>query len=407
MRLFGASGRWCLASLAGLIWLAATGLSVRAQDDALDDFEARYLEAVKRIEAQLIQAGQQIEAEQQALLDKLGKTHDELQAERERADRLASRLRALSGEASVAVDVAEPVSMEAVVGDDELRFLDHPEREVDALGMIRANKQVIGTVPAGTESMVLIWPDGLEAGEGLLRPDVRNEGGRGHLEIRRPMGSPLLLAQWWVEGTDFVWSWRAHSPIQSAEALAYLDRLLPRSRFEARRAGITLAGYQFRPVELDMDSADGASAAGVVLRPGLGPIRLGAEPAGYGWLLVSEDATHIEWVSLERSWQVTLGRDGRSVRVRESSGIERRIQELERQKDRWQRDAANGGGTGGMANRVRAEIERIDEQLQRLEAVRDRLSENRMGEAAIPVVRLMSQDEKTVLGRLPLAEGTP
>ncbi len=383
------------------VWFSALPLCVAAQSDpVLEDFETRYVEAVKQIEAQLLQAGQQIEDEQQALLDKLGKTHDELQAERRRADALEARLRALNGEASAVTDIdpgVTPTDQQAA------HWLAFPERSVNALGLMEAQDIRIGTVPLGTDTVAIVWPTDVALPDGAVRPSTATEGNRTHVQVATTLGPPRTLATLRVEGEALFWTWHALSPGDASDALAYLDTALPRCGFDAQRADVTLASLQFRPLDLLVGQrAD--TQSGVVLRPGIGRFRLGAEVATAGWVLLADRPDEVGWVSPALSWQVALAPDGESVTVRRGPGLERRTQDLERQRRQWEQDLArrDADAVGVDTARVQAELERIDEAQQKLESARQTLS-TQAGPLGSPVVRLLTPDGRIVLARLTLA----
>jgi hypothetical protein len=391
----------------GLIFmmvLAVPRIAVAQSEPALEDFEARYLEAVKVVEAQLQQASQQIEAEQKALLDKLGQTHEQLQAERRRADALEQQIKNLSGlprDSAAVTTASEPVA--AAAGGHG--FLDLPARTVNALGMIERTERVAGQVPQGTERVVIVWPPDVSAPEGSVRPTVRVDGKRAYLEAQQTLGPARTLASWEVDGTDLKWSWHPASPVEMASVLAYLDTALPRCRFEAQRVGVTLATYQLLPKELRV-AAEAASPQAVVLRPELGPLWLVVEQTPAQWILFTEREELVEWVSETRSWQVALGQDGASLTVRHGAGLEHRLRELARQREQWQQDLARSRTRGMPTSRIETELERIQKETQRLESIRQSLS-GVAEPSGNPVVKLMTRDRHLVLARLILVSEAP
>ncbi|MEM8782960.1 MAG: hypothetical protein AAGE65_08910 [Planctomycetota bacterium] len=392
-----------------------------------DEIEAQLQESLKNVQELLenVPTLQQIEADEAALRELLNDTQDDLQAERARRAALEAQLQRLTGEAGPDTPPAGTEPPGAAVMAESSRWLTLPARRINALGMLDTAAQPIGVVPTGTESLVPRWPAHVSLPDGVAWPGVEIDGLRTRVVQGDTLGGRRVLGEFELRGTQAFWAWRGGADTASTANDAWLEALLRRTPLEAQRAGVALASFQIAPREMGLPEALPPQGS-LSLRTAE---HLGIDPTMAGVILVVErdgiDARRLEaddrqagWIGRSTSTWVRLTDDGATLNVRQSSGLDTRLANLDRQRRAWQRDLRRADSRNDpVVQQARAELDRLDQETERLRALREgfdadartRGVENGLtpAAAAAPVIRLVDPVTGVVLLRLTLAPAAP
>lgn len=381
-----AAAWWCAAAsvVVAALWGA---LPASGQSDAeVDAWQQQVADQMKVIEQQLQDAGRQIESEQQALLGKLGRTHDELMAERQRSAALDAKVRALLGESAAGgagtgttgpgMGSGAPAAGGVVGG---VAWVELPRRRVGPLGLIEATDAVLAALPAGTDEVVLNMPSGLTPPEGAALPRLESAGLTVRLVYPGVLGEGRPVATLSGEGGEggvggeLMWRWHAISPTDMDRSLRFLDGVLRLSVIEARRAGVVLRRYQPAPVEVRVATDTAVRSLPLPVPTGVGGVRLEPESVPAGWAVLLSQPARVDYVSVDRYVSLRWNGDNGTVTVRTGPGLHGRLDAVRRERQGWERDLATASSGGAAAAgmdvaRITARLEALRESEEKLEA---------------------------------------
>lgn len=368
-----------MAACAFFGWPAAAP----AQDQREIDRQIEELEQVgplmEQLEADLRAAAQQIEAEEQALLDRLGRTHDELQRERERSRQLETQLNGL-----LRAPAAEPPPTDTaeVAPPTGLRWVKHPARIVSPLGLVRATDDRLTDLPLGVNGLRLRLPEPFNTDADFVAVRAVSHGDRVALEVPYATVGSMELAVLSIEDGALRWRWHAFSPSRINEALADLDARLRLATIETRMDGVAWTRYQFAPVRLTIEPR---ADLGVPLDLPAGvAAELVSPRAGPGWAVLEQSPRQTTWVGRGSSVSLVLDTTHNTVAATRGPGLTEKLEDLGRQRKAWASDLNSPPVPGAAAG---VDTARITAHLQLLAESETRLTQ--------------------ILGQLDAAPGTP
>ncbi|MEM9419621.1 MAG: hypothetical protein AAGA25_11315 [Planctomycetota bacterium] len=335
-----------------------------AQDSRDIDQQIDQLEAARQltdqIEQELRQAAQQVEDEQRALLDRLGRTHDELQDEKHRNRELQQQIDELLGK-TPGTAPAEAVEEIAVRSTNGTQYVPRVERRINPLGLVERHRKILTALPPGVNGLSLRLPDASSMATAPLDIKLVQAGNRVTIEQPTPTGRPLELATLSIESGKLVWEWKSFSPSVVRETLPVLDAYLRFAVIESEIDGIAVGQYQFEPyvIRLPDSWADKAFQRPVAIPKGF-QAYLDNPTQGSGWALLETTPQAAVWA--RRDLSLTLGFDGKDLIVTRGPGIASQLNAVKRQRQLWKQDL-NQSQTPGYSS---ADQKRSEDHLQSL-----------------------------------------
>ncbi|MEM7624848.1 MAG: hypothetical protein AAF333_04390 [Planctomycetota bacterium] len=356
-----------LLTTAICLWPAGSA----AQDQQSIDQQIEQLEAAReltdQIEQELRTAAQQIEDEQRALLDRLNRTYDELQQEKQRNRELQRQLDGLLNEpVSPQDDAASPAQPASPTG---VRWVPRVERRVDALGLVVPTRTVLADVPPGVNGLALTLSTGLSPDQTHPAARVMAAGTVVTLEHPFPTGDSLKLATLQVRDGQMSWHWHAFSPSRVHELLPQLDQQLRFAVIETQIDGVPIGRYQFTPDTLVLPHEPATAPTRIPLKlPKSTGARLTNPAAGPGWALLESSPIAVAWGGRDLSISVVY--DGEALAVSRGPGVASKLEEIKRQRQLWESDVRQASTTGAPA----VDAQRSVKHLQTLIDAEEQLS---------------------------------
>ncbi|MEM1109636.1 MAG: hypothetical protein AAGH99_13205 [Planctomycetota bacterium] len=318
----------------------SVALPLQAQDAKEIERQIEQIEAAKQltdqIERELQQASQQIEDEQRALLDRLGRTHDDLQNEKQHNRELQRQLDQLLGTTEAQPPAAEETTpTQSATG---TIFVPWIERSINALGLVQRQRTTLAPVPPGVNGLTLRLHTTPDADTATSPIKLNHAGPKVTLEQPAPTGKPRTLATLSVADGELAWTWHSFSPSAVLDGLSMLDEQLRYAVIETKIDGVAVGRYQFEPNTIVLPRGDGPGPhRASVPSPPPGLEASLAHPAqDAGWVLLEDTPNQLVWARSDRSLAMRF--DGADLTWEFGPGIAARLEEIKRQRTLWEQD---------------------------------------------------------------------
>lgn len=376
-----------------------------AQDQQDIDQQIQQLEAAKQltdqIEQELRNAAQQIEDEQRALLDRLGRTHDELQQERHRNRELQRQLDGLLGGSPDSP--VPPESHAAASAPLDPRWVPKIDRQINPLGLIESTRTDLAEVAPGVNGVTLKLPVVLDLENPGAAVHLVAAGNRVTLEHAFPAGDALKLATLTAQDGRLTWDWHAFSPARVHDVLPRLDQQLRFAVIETQIDGVTVGRYQFEPEMIRLPGHIGTPPIPFAIStPASINLHLTRAAAGPGWALLENTATTVAWGANEMTVSINY-RDDSLVATR-GPGITAKLEEIKQQRKLWEADLRQANS----ANPPSIDTQRAAEHIEALAEAQTQLTRalETIGDAPATTrtlsVELVGYDPKITVYRVEL-----
>lgn len=339
------------------------------------------------------------DAEQKALLKKLGEADERARQEKARADALAGQLSKLTGANAPLPTPADITPGTATVPPPSaIPTVVIPERRVNGLGMVESAATALADVSPESNEVRFVPLAELESTAGALR--IEQSGGRVAFlhDDGLANGAPLAYLQ--LDAGKLVWRWAERVVGGARPTLATLDRWLATGVIEAASHGNVTGRWQVAPVNIDAElpppsATDRLELEGPAWAVGL-PLDVAAEEPVVGWIVEAAAPQRQRLLSgdavLALEWNAQAGKLGVQHQPMQGGTAA----QLDQQIAAWEKDRETELAKDSPSER---ELARYHAELERLRATRSALDamspSGSPGEAKGVLIRLIASNGVT------------